>query len=99
MEIEKLQVAGMLQQSEVSQPRAITLTDNTLKGGLNSTVPTTLFAPLHLFSLRLIEARDSKSGKCLAFPCSTDGLQGAEPAHAPSLPAPLLRTNWMPTKR
>lgn len=99
METEKLQETGMLQQSEVPQPRAIILTDNTLKGGLNSTVSSTLFAPLQLFSLRRIETRDSESGKCLSSPGSTDSLQGAEPPHAPSLPAPLLQTNWMPTKR
>lgn len=53
----------MLQQSEVPEPHAITLIDNTLKGELNSTVSTTLFAPLYLFSLTVIETRDDQGGK------------------------------------
>lgn len=45
-------------QSEVPELHVITLMDHTLKAELNSTVSTTLFAPFHLFSLAVMEARD-----------------------------------------
>lgn len=50
----------LLQQSEVPELHVITLMDHTRKGELNSTVSTTLFALFHLFSLSVVEARNSK---------------------------------------